>query len=286
MFIIHGEYQKALEVHRRNVEISQRLSPLDEVVSLNGFALTYTLFGDIRKAIELVQQALDKYQAIDPKQLKPDFRPSFWGSRLLLVNSLSLQYEQLGEFDNALTIAQQRVQLAHTSGIPQEEVVALIELGNFYTRRDQLPLALETIQQADKLLTNIETPIVLTEEDLRLKVLLALTEIHTVQGDYIKAWETTQQGLKIALQSLDHQPEIDVLDKIRSLYAAQGNAAKELETLNQIVMLSKKLPNAASRSLALREPALTYTTLGDYKTSRELLQQSLTEAEKVKSQVI
>ncbi len=275
-----GEYQKALEVNRRNVEISQRLSPLDEALSLNGFALTYTLFGDIRKAIELVQQALDKYQAIDPKQLKPDFRPSFWGSRLLLVSFLSLQYEQLGEFDNALTIAQQRVQLARTSGISQEEVVALTELGNFYTRRDQLPLALETIQQAEKLLTTIKNPIVWAEEDLRLKVLLVLTEIHTAQGDYIKAGETAQQGLKIARQSRDRQPEINALDKIRNLYAAQGNAAKELETLNQIVMFSRQLPNAASRALALREPASTYTTLGDYKTSRELLQQSLTEAEK------
>jgi CHAT domain-containing protein len=272
-----GEYQNVLDTVQKALEIDRKISLDREASAHSQIASAHSVFGDVRQALQFSHDALAKYKKVDLNQVKPNSRPSFWAGYLMTYRLLQSAYEQTGDFEMAQKYAQERVQLAIKSGFSVEIAKALSDLGKFYTSQNQLTLALNSAQEANRIINNVAGT---ENRKIQNDIKVQLIRIYTQQGNYSKASEIAQQQLNLARQNRNQELEIDLLDAIRTLQADQGNVAEEIKVLNQIVSLSRKLPSAARRFNKLLSPAYRYLTLGDYKSSKLLLQESLAEAQK------
>ncbi|WP_421659437.1 tetratricopeptide repeat protein [Leptothermofonsia sp. ETS-13] len=87
--------------------------------------------------------------------------------------------------------------------------------------------------------------------------------------------------MQIAQKSGKPELETEALSALVTAYAAQGNIARAFELLRQQTNLSRKLPNADTRSQALISLGNAYVALGDYQTSYCLFTEALSEAQKI-----
>ncbi|XGW00798.1 MAG: tetratricopeptide repeat protein (plasmid) [Leptolyngbya sp. BL-A-14] len=278
-----GEYRKAVDINKLQLAVARRdqANPQAEVYSLSSLASSYALFGNLRQGIEIAQQALQKARAIDVTRLPPDLRDQVPQAQLAILESLSVYYTSLGEFDQAQTVAEQQLQLSRQVNDPEQEGQSLLALSKLAVQREVLPQAVELAQQALAVVKTVKNTVGTSQPDLEIRALSQLGGIYALKKNYPQAVAAAQQALQVAQKSHQLKLEADALDALSAAYIAQGAIPKALESLKRSVAVSRQLSNPLERSTYSMKLGSAYFSLGDYGTSRQLFQQALANAQRV-----
>jgi CHAT domain-containing protein len=281
-----GKYQDANAAQRKSAEIATSLSLAEQAGSLRVLASNYAVLGNHRKAINAYKNSLELNEKFDVNKLPPDLHPIVWSGNIQGFVSLALSYRQLGEFELSIQTLNQGLKLAQSMKMFSEEAKVLTEIGNFYIDRNEFSLALEYTQKAESIISQLnQTEISPWQRGLKLAISHQLARIYIGQEKYSQAWEAIKQSEMLISKNSGEklEQEINILEKTKDLYMAQGDIAESLKIEIQILDHINQLPNAVSRSTALNSTANKYMNLGDYQTAKDLLRKSL--AESTKSQV-
>ncbi|MBR8839733.1 MAG: CHAT domain-containing protein, partial [Stigonema ocellatum SAG 48.90 = DSM 106950] len=115
------------------------------------------------------------------------------------------------------------------------------------------------------------------------ELILNLGGAYRLIGDYPKAKELIEQGLKIARELKNPRLESIALNSLGSYYTSLNDYQKALSLAQQSLKIAQDLkspPLTISPQFALGD---IYSDLGDYKKSREFYQQALTTAQQLKN---
>ena len=266
-----GDAEKALELYQqaltitRKIDINQiepylRYAVLEiEISALNGLSSSYNALGNLNKALDFAQQAVNKAQSAG--------EPKYQVSRLLDLAALYSSGFQ--DFPKAIEIGQQALTIAQQSKEPELESNALEKLSDFYTNQGNQTLALKAAEQLLAIAKKVESP------TLEQNALMGLKDVYKNQGNYQKALEFAQQYLALA-QSKQTGYESVGLVNLSYLYVESGNPNKALEFTQKLLTIARRESNPSDEIYALLFTGLALKLQGKYdegvKTTRQAVE--------------
>lgn len=131
-------------------------------------------------------------------------------------NGLGTLHGALGEFDKAVEAYLHSIDIAKKRKNIREEVVGLTNIANVYTKANNFDLALERIQQAKELATQIKDSLEIAN------VLNIYGKILNAKKDFKKALSYHEEALNIYEMSGDKRHILETLIYLSDLYAEAG----------------------------------------------------------------
>jgi class 3 adenylate cyclase/tetratricopeptide (TPR) repeat protein len=154
-FQVVGELGRAIEYGERALETAAREGDLGtQVVARSYLSLAYQTLGDYERAITLARQNLEILgRAREREWFGMALLPAVY-SRTALVRALA----ETGEFEEALSVADQAVDLSQQVQHPYSLMFALLGLGVVQLRRGLAETALSPLQQSFQLCRDARSP--------------------------------------------------------------------------------------------------------------------------------
>ncbi|MBW4428448.1 MAG: CHAT domain-containing protein [Nostoc desertorum CM1-VF14] len=196
-----------------------------------------------------------------------------------LLQQSKLLYEA-GQFAEAAKVLQQAVKSFGNQGNELQQAVALSNLALAYQKLGNLPPAQQAITDSLKLLEK-------SSNSQNLQVLAPILDIQgSIQLDLGQAQQAlnTWQRAEASYKQLGDQNGI-IRDRINQAQAWQvlGFYRRGLTILTQLQQELQSKPNSVSKAVELRSFGNALQLAGDLNQSRQVLQQSLSIAEKLNS---
>ncbi len=120
--------------------------------------------------------------------------------------------------------------------------------------------------------------------DQEAELLISLGNAYRIIGEYTKAKELIEQGLKIGRKLKNPKLELIGLNNLGYYYASQNDYQKALELTQQSLKIAEKIKDSphllVSPQFSLGD---IYNNLGDYPKSRYFYQQALTTSQQLKN---
>jgi CHAT domain-containing protein/lipopolysaccharide biosynthesis regulator YciM len=267
IYVVQGDYIQNIAAKLRKLEIARlQNNKFDEASSLGTLGQSYASIGENQKASEKLRAALAILQ-----QIEPEFK--VLEMKFLFLRSLALHYHAIGEFNKAIEISQQALQLAKTLEKPDYIARSFLLLAGFYDNIfNDIPQVTAFSQQALNIAQKIKLP------QLESEALLQLSEAETKQGNHAQALQLAEKSLTIARQLENPYLEERALSRLADIYTNQGNYTKALEfaQANLKVVQPRKLATEEVNSLTRLSEA--YVNLGNLQKALETANQALTVA--------
>ena len=225
IYSLLGEYQRALEYHNRALPI--RLNVADRIGeghTLNDIGNVYADLGDTHKAVEYYNQALSLRRVIGDKVGEPE-----------TLNNLCSVYGDLGDPRRAIEFCNQALQLARDIGDTNGEATTLNNIGALLSDLGNHRKALEAYNKALLLL------IAVGDKSTETVALLNLEQTWNLLGNrrlaifFGKQSVNKLQGLRGAVQGLDHETQKAFLRSVQSRYQRLGELLIQQGQLEQAI---------------------------------------------------
>lgn len=238
------------------------LSQNAAIDSLN--ALLPTIEEDTNKANTLIQLAyeyrdIEAQKTIDLSVLARDLseRLDYVKGRAQAIRNIGLGYHKTGNYDTAISICQQAIEICENHGLLRIKADALNTVGNTYFYQGKLNEAItvykEILDTYDTLGRNID----------RAGTLSNMGNIYSNQGNYAQALENFQQALKI-FEDEDHVTGMaNVQHNIADLYEKQLDYDMALTYYLKTAKNDSISGNKAGRANTLSNIAKLHMSLGD-----------------------
>jgi CHAT domain-containing protein len=311
IYLNTDKFLKAEKTIVRSIELARKLrNPVAEAELLGVLADSYYVRGQYVKADEIFKQAISLSETLDPEKYNdygivptettkqssdlpglPGYRksdmPGYRDAELLAKsriyqlkpNLLSHQkdvYQETGKFDQALAIALERLALVRKMAVPTQEIDALRDLADIYRQKKDFQRATQLVKESIAIAKRYK------EYHQEVKSLIALSSIYQTQDNGTEATLASQEALTTAQQYGSTLTKLSALDNLADLFAKQDNFAKSLEYRQASLNLAQDSKQPFLRSFGYSfKLANAYLRLGDYETSRQMIQQMLGQTQKL-----
>jgi len=133
-----GEKQKALEYYSQSLPLNRALGDrFGEAVTLNNIGLVHSELGEQQKAVEYYSQSLPLFRAVGDRR-----------GEATTLNNIGLVYSALGEQQKAVEYYSQSLPLFRTVGDRPSEAITLSNIGSVYSQLGEKQKALEYYSQS------------------------------------------------------------------------------------------------------------------------------------------
>jgi len=225
-----------------------------------------TLRGYYADKVELYGQLVNQWSEIEDRQN--------WNYRASLI-SLGNAYYSLGQYERAITLYQQSLDIAKEIGDIQGESASLNNLGNAYDSLGQYERAIAFFEQSLAMARQIED---IQGESASLNNLgLAYESL----GQYERAIAFFQQSLDIAKEIGDIQGESASLNNLGKAYDSLGQYERAIAFHQQSLDIAKEIGYIRGESISLNNLGKAYDSLGQYERAIAFYEQSLDIAKEI-----
>ena len=184
-------------------------------------------------------------------------------------NELADYYGKIGDYDNAIAIAREAIEIAQEHGLTEIQAAAhntwancARHHGQYEISRQQSLLGIQLSNQIDNLFGVC----------MGLSV-LALTA--SDQGDYAEAAEYLQQNLETAKKTGDLNLQAQAMNNLGNVYGDLGDLSTAYEFYVLGLDLARKKGNRMGEGLVNTNLGWVTGLLGDYQTARQHLEESI-----------
>jgi tetratricopeptide (TPR) repeat protein len=259
--LIWGYYKELIRVSSRLVE---QISSPTRRICLNQLGNSHGNLGEVTKAIEFYQQALNFSREIGDRI----------GEGGTLGNLGSAYYAQ-GQYEQAIAHHQQYLTIAREIGNRQGEGIALGCLGNVYYAQGQYEQAIAHHQQYLTIAGEIG------DRQGKGIALGNLGSAYSSLGQYEQAIAHHQQRLTIAREIGDKQGEGAALGNLGNVYYAQGQYEQAIAQHQQRLTIAREIGDRQGEGAALGNLGNVYYAQGQYEQAIAHYQQHLTIATEI-----
>jgi CHAT domain-containing protein len=198
------------------------------------FAVIYGHNGDYTQELAFAQQALGFSRQMSDR--KEEFTFLRW-----VANAHSSREDYL----SAQQMIQQARALAKTLNNPKLEIEALIDLSDIAADQRSPQNAVEYAQQALTLVQEHKPKQSIHYDwvDLEFRVLNALSNAYKSQGNYSKALELLQQGVKVSEQAADSSIKQGAMHILGAFYLSLGDYTNATAQSQKVLTLAQKQQN-------------------------------------------
>ncbi|MFP4103711.1 tetratricopeptide repeat protein [Coleofasciculus sp.] len=219
----------------------------------------YSSQGEFAKAKENLEQALEL--ANDDENLA-----SLHATALYELGTIQLNQ---GEFQDAIALYQQSLNIARHIGDVQAEAATLNGLANIHIQQGKIEQAIALFQQSLELQQRIGNV------QGEAATLNSLACIHTQHGEIEKAIALFQQSLELQRRIGDVQAEAATLSNLAGTYVYKGEIEQAITLFQQSLKFHQRLGNVQGEAATLHQLAYIHAHQGDIETAITLYQQSL-----------
>ncbi|MDZ8031603.1 tetratricopeptide repeat protein [Nostoc sp. DedSLP04] len=219
-----------------------------------------TLRGYYTEQVDLWGQLIAAWDKIDEREN--------WNYRATL-NNLGTAYYLLGQYQGAIELFQQSLEISREIGDRNGEGSSLIGLGNAYNSLGQYQRAIEFSQQS------LEIKREIGDRNGEGNSLINLGNAYNSLGQYQGAIEFHQQSLEIAREIGDRNGEGTSLNNLGNAYDSLGQYQGAIEFHQQSLEIAREIGNRNGEGNSLNNLGNAYNSLGQYQRAIEFFQQSL-----------
>lgn len=263
--------QKALDGYANEAAISYFTEAMAIAQEIGDVKVQFDLLAGREKAYNRlgnrVAQAEDlikmKELALDQANLTQQLET---GNRRLLLAT------NLGEYHEAITLAEETLALARAEHQPAAEARTLTNLGITYWRQGDYECASKAMQQALHL---IDTDDSIQDDQLKATCLNYLGLIHTQMAEYEPARQSYQQAMSLYRAILDRGGEAGCANNLGLLETSLGRYEQARLYYTQALSICHTIGDRLREGISLNTLGQVHTILGDYPLAKEQLERSL-----------
>uniref|UniRef100_A0A0C1RB69 Transcriptional regulator n=1 Tax=Tolypothrix bouteillei VB521301 TaxID=1479485 RepID=A0A0C1RB69_9CYAN len=192
-----------------------------------------------------------------------------------LLTTLGTAYYWLGQYQQAISIRQQSLEVARKIGDRQLEAQSLHNLGTVYNLLGQYQRAMELYQES------LEIARDLRDRQHEAKSLNGLGTAYYWMGQYQQAVEFRQQSLEIAISIGDRQGVAIALSGLGAAYSLLEQFQQAIEFHSKQLEIVRELGDRQGEAIALGGLGTAYCGLKEYQQAIKYHQQHLEIAKKI-----
>jgi signal transduction histidine kinase len=175
-----------------------------------------------------------------------------------------------GKYEAALAYYQQSLAEAEALGDPAAQSAVLVEMGNFFKKRDEYDRALDHLRRAEKLARAAGDSVLLSNSlDIQGLVLQDV-------GDYVSAAELLAEVVSIRRAVRDTIGLSYVYDNLSRLATNEGRFADGLAYLDSSILIRRQLNDRQGEAIAINNQGEILLASGDTVAAIPYLERSLT----------
>jgi len=275
-FYDKGEYDEALKLAERSLEIRERESGADDIdvaSSLSSLALVWAAKGEFQKAILLFQRSLN---------IRQKAFGTYHHDVARTLHNLALVNEEIANYDEAIRLYEKAIEIREKvlGEWSADLATSLNNLGVVYLNLADFDKAEQFLRRAleikEKVLPSISTSIAST--------LSNLAAIYSEKGDEDKALELFKRALEIREKALgaNHPNVARTLEYVGNSYRTKGDLRQaEAYYLRGLEILRNRFGAEHSRiARMIGNMAILYQMQSDYTRAEPLLRQAVEMMEK------
>lgn len=238
----------------------------NEASFLDSQGMAYFLLGQINKAMDFYQQALDLCQKTGNRK----------GEGIGFSN-LGLAYRSLGEIEKSIECFSQSLEIARQVGDRYTEGIAIGNLGGAHRKLGQKETSAKYFTQALAIAREMDDK---RYQGIWLNnlggVYRELDQLKTAVGH-------CQQALDVAQEIGDRYSESTSLGNLGRIYRKQREVEKAIDTLEQALEIANENGDVRQKGNFLYFLGLSHRDLGQMEVARRYISQSITIFEGIKS---
>ncbi|MEH2310182.1 MAG: tetratricopeptide repeat protein [Nostoc sp.] len=252
-----------LEVFYHWFQLEKYDLAFDSIMFCNDFL---TLRGYYTDQVDLHGQLIEAWEKLGKTE-----NWNYWAALTNLGNA----YNYLGQYQQAIELLQQSLDIAREIGDRNSEGLSLMNLGNAYNDLGQYQQAIELLQQSLDIAREIG------DRNSEGKSLANLGNVHNDLGQYQQAIELLQQSLDIAREIGDRNSEGKSLANLGNAYNDLGQYQQAIDFLHQSLDIAREIGDRYAEGLSLMNLGNAYLSLGQYQQAIAFYQQSLDIAKEI-----
>ena len=260
-----GEYRKAINFHRRSLDICLRNGDIRRAGdALGNIGTSYLELAEYRMAIEFYTKQLEI-----ARQIK-DMRGE--GSAL---GNTGLAYMNLGEYRKAIRNFEQQIEISQRIGDAIGEGSALGNLGSVYMQLGKYKKAINHFERHFEIARQIG------DVHGEGNTVGSMGSAYLQLGEYLKAIELYEQQLKIAQRIKDVRGEGNAFNGMGLAYRHLGEFSKALDFHERHLKIARKIEDVNGEGRALLNIGTVYSKVGDHRKAIEIYGQALEIARRI-----
>jgi CHAT domain-containing protein len=229
-----------------------------EVTDLNTLASLYRLSGNMKKALDDCNQAL-QIEKTGNSQLGQAYTQGIIG-RI---------YSDMGDEQKALDLFAQTLAMWHQLGSKAGEALALTNMGRSYSNLAQEDKALDSLNKALPMWRQS------ANRNGEAQALDMMGKVYSDMSEGQKSIDVLNQALVIWRETGNRAGEALSLDNMGRSYSDLGQKAKALESYNQAISIWKAIGNLQGQALSLDNLGRVYSDFGQKQTALDYFNQGL-----------
>jgi len=254
-----GEVRRAIEYYEQALEIDREIGDRrGEGQDLGNLGSAYFTLGEVRRAIEYYEQALAIAREIGDRR----------GEGADLGN-LGLAYRDLGETRRAIGTFEQALAISREIGDRRAEGAILGNLGLAYADLGEVRRAIEYYEQALAIAQEIG------DRRGEGNWLGNLGNAYSALGETRRAIEYYEQALAIQREIGDRRGEGNALGALGNAYFTLGETRRAIEYYEQALAIAREIGDRRGEGADLANMGLLVKGQGDLERARQLWEQAL-----------
>ena len=256
---------------------SQILAVQDTVAEIDRhFQAGFQLYGrsQYRDALSAWQQALDLTRSEPVRAAFPDESLAVEG---VILGNVGLAYDDLGEYERAIALHHQSLDIARELENRFEESRALGNIGLSYISLSDYDQALNFLQQ------HLDSAQAIGDLDGEGRALNNLSLVYSALGDYEQAIHALEAYIDIARETGYRLGEGYALGNLGDIYNELGQYERAIELQRQYLAIAHELDHPFSKASALYGLGTSYYYLDQMDRVIDLFQQAIALLEEIDS---
>jgi tetratricopeptide (TPR) repeat protein len=253
-----GMYRQLVDLLQPLLDNKDYIKESSQEWVFNSMGLAYGDLGELKKAIQFYEQALEIDRRIG----------DVMGEGNTLGN-MGLAYRDLGEFKKSIQFYEQRLEIARRIGDIMGEGIAFLNMGNAYTDLGEYKKALQLYEQALEIDRRIGN--VMGEG----YVLDNMGCVYLSIGESKEAIQFYEPALEISRRIGDVMGEGYALCNMGIAYGGLGEFKKAIQFYEPALEIFRRIGYVIGEGYALCNMGIAYRDLGEYKKAILLNEQAL-----------
>lgn len=252
-----GDKRKALEYLNQALPLRDLTGDrVGKVSTLNNLAISYQMIGELQKALDFLDEMGPILHELNDRAKE--------ASRL---NNICVIHQSMGSYRKGLEFCNQALSIRRDMNDELGESIVLNNMGTNYSGLGDYQSALDSYNHYYQISKKRGT------KDSQAIALNNLGWVYATLGDYEKAIDFYSQSTKIFQDMGDHYREAHVLNNVGVNYADMKDYTKALEV--HLKVLAIRGPDNEGRAVSFNNIGYAYQNLGDRSKALEYYNQAI-----------